>query len=138
MKICICCSLSFSDEVRQIAEQLEKSGHEVLLPNGVINRLAEQPDFDPIQVKIDTDSNHKHVDKIRASDIVLVCNYPKNGIKNYIGANSFCEMFMAQYFDKPIYCLNPLPDQPYINEELQSFGVKVLEGDLTKLEGEHC
>lgn len=134
MKICICCSLSFGTEVRELAQKLETKGYEVLLPNGIINRLAEQADFDPIQAKIDTDSNHKHVDKIRTSDLVLVCNYTKNSIKNYIGANSFAEMFTAYYFNKPIYTLNPLPDIPYINDEIHSFGVKVLDGDLNKLE----
>lgn len=133
MKICICCSLSFGDEVREVARQLEMMGHEVLLPNGVINRLIEQEDFDPIQAKIDTDSNHKHVDKVRESDVVLVCNYTKNGIRNYIGANSFAEMFAAYYFDKPIYALNPLPDMAYINDEIHSFDVKVLNGDLSKI-----
>lgn len=136
MKICICASLSFGDQVRQIAKQLEELGHEVLLPNGIIHHLIEQPNFDPIQAKINTDSNHLHVDKIRASDVVLVCNYTKNGIENYIGANSFAEMFTAYYFNKPIYVLNPLPDIPYINDEINSFGVKILNNDLNKLEKE--
>ena len=133
MKICICCSLSFGDEVRRIAKELEDMGHEVLLPNGIINRLLEKEDFDPIQAKIDTDSNHLHVDKIREADAVLICNYTKNNIENYIGANSFAEMFAAYYFNKPIFTFNPLPDQPYINEELQSFGAKVINGDLSKI-----
>lgn len=133
MKICICCSLSFGDEVRKIAKQLEKMGHEVLLPNGIINRLAEQEDFDPVQAKISTDSGHKHVDKIRESEAILVCNYTKNNIENYIGANSFAEMFVAYYFNKAIYVLNPLPDMPYISDEVNSFGVKVLDGDIIKI-----
>lgn len=137
MKICVCCSLSFGDEVREIAQKLETMGHEVLLPNGVINRLIEQKNFDPVRAKIETDSNHKHVDKVRSADAVLVCNYTKNGIDNYIGANSFAEMFVAYYFNKPIYTLNDLPDMPYINDEIKSFGVKVLGGDLGKIgEGE--
>lgn len=134
MKICICSSLSFGDEVRKVAKDLEKSGHEVLLPNGIINRLLEQDDFDPVLAKTSTDSNHKHVDKIRESDAVLVCNYTKNNIDNYIGANSFAEMFTAFYFNKPIFTLNPLPDIPYINDEIQSFNVKVLNGELNKIQ----
>lgn len=133
MKICICCSLSFSDEVCEIAAELEKMGHEVLLPNGVIERLTEQENFDPVQAKIETDSTHKHVNKVRTADVVLVCNYTKNGIENYIGANSFAEMFVAYYFNKPIYTLFPLPDMPYINDEIKSFGVKVLDGDIDKI-----
>lgn len=134
MKICICGSLSFGDEIREIAHQLEESGHEVLLPNGIIERLNEQTNFDPVQAKIDTDSAHKHVDKIRAADIVLVCNYTKNDIENHIGANSFAEMFVAYYLNKPIYALYPLPDMPYIYDEINSFGVKVLNGDLSKIQ----
>jgi len=134
MKICICCSLSFSDEVREIANQLEEMGHEVLLPNGVINRLIEQENFDPVQAKIDTDSCRKHFDKIRQSDAILVCNFTKNGIENYIGANSFAEMLAAHYFNKAIYTLNPLPDMPYINDEIHSLGVETLNSNVKKLE----
>ena len=65
MKICICCSLSFANEVLELALELEKAGHEVLLPNGVIYRLAERKNFDPTQAKIDTMACHKHVNKIR-------------------------------------------------------------------------
>ena len=133
MKICICCSLSFGDEVREIAKQLEAAGHEVILPNGVIHRLNEQPNYDPIKAKIDTDPFHKYTDEIRAADAVLMCNYTKNGIENYISANSFAELFVAYYFNKLIFALNPLPDMPYINDEINAFGVKVLDGDLSKI-----
>ena len=133
MKICICCSLSFTQEVIKIAQELEALGHEVLLPNGVINHLAEQPNYDPVQTKLDTDPIHQHTDKIRSADAVLVCNYTKNGIKNYIGANSFAEMFVAKYFDKPLFTLNPLPDQPYIHDEIYAFEPIIINEDLTKI-----
>lgn len=133
MKICICCSLSFTKEVLQIAQQLETLGHEVLLPNGVINHLAEQPNYDPIQTKIETDPVHLHTDKIRTADAILVCNYSKNGIDHYIGANSFAEMFVAKYFDKPIFTLFPLPNQPYIHDEIHAFEPKILNGNLEKI-----
>lgn len=133
MKICICSSLSFVDKVNEVARSLMKIGHEVLLPNGIINRLIEKEDFDPVQAKIDTQSCQKHVDKVREADVILVCNYDKNGIRNYIGANTFAEMFVAHYFGKPIFALHSLPDQPYIHDEIYSFGVKVIDGDLSKI-----
>ncbi len=132
-KICICCSLSFTDEVLQIAKDLEKLGFEVLLPNGVLERLLEKEDFNAVQAKIDTDACHKHVDKIRGSDAILMCNFTKNGIENYIGANSFAELFVARYYDKPIFALNSLPNQPYINDEIRSFGIKVIDGKLEEV-----
>ena len=136
MKICICCSLSFGSEVRKIAKELENAGHEVLLPNGVINRLNEHSDFDPVKAKLETDPYHKHTDKIRASDVVLMCNYTKNGIEHYIGANSFAELFVAYYFNKPIYSLHSLPNMPYINDEIQALGIIILNGDLGKIKSE--
>lgn len=133
MKICICSSLTFADEVLEIGKMLEASGHEVLLPNGIINRLAEQPNFDPVRAKIDTDSNRLHADKIRECDAVLMCNFLKNCIPGYIGANCFAELYLAQYFKKPIFALFPLPDFPYINDEIRSFGITVLNNDLNLL-----
>ena len=70
---------------------LEARGHEVLLPNGIINRLAEQPNFDPVRAKIETKSNRLHAEKIRECDIVLMCNFLKNCTPGYIGANCFAE-----------------------------------------------
>lgn len=133
MKVCICCSLSFVEEVNAVAQKLTEMGYEVLLPNGIINRLIEQENFDPVRAKIDTESCQKHTDKIREADAALICNYDKNGIRNYIGANTFAEMFVAHYFGKPIFAINSLPDQPYIHDEIESFGVKVIDGDLSKI-----
>lgn len=133
MKICICCSLSFTDEVLALAEKLKSLGHEPLLPNGMINRVMEREDFDPVKTKAATDAVRKHIDKIRESDAVLVCNYDKKGVANYIGANTFIEIAAAHYMRKPIYALNPLPEQSYIKDEIESFDIAVLNGDLAIL-----
>lgn len=133
MKICICCSLSFTDEVTEVAKKLEGMGHEVLLPDGVKRRLIEREDFDPVGAKLEVDTIHEHPAKIKAADAVLMCNYMKNGIQGYIGANSFCELYMARYFDKPVFALNPLPEQPYIHDEIMAFDITVTDGDLGKI-----
>lgn len=133
MKICICGSLSFTDEILEVARELEEKGHQVLLPEGVIRGLIKKEDFDPVTAKSEVDTIHDHPRKIQESDAVLMCNFTKNGIKNYIGANSFCELYMARYFDKPVFALNPLPDQSYIHDELMAFDVEVINGDLDKI-----
>lgn len=133
MKVCICCSLSFTNEVVELAKQLEEMGHEVLLPDGVTQRLIEREDFDPVTAKLEVDTIHEHPAKIKAADAVLMCNYDKKGIAGYIGANSFCELYIARYFNKPVFALKPLPNQPYINDEIAAFGITVIDGDLGKI-----
>lgn len=135
MKICICCSLSFTDEVKKIADRLHELGHEVLLPNGVIIDAIHKPDFDSVEAKRGNgyDFIREHFKKIEESDAMLVCNFTKNGIDNYIGANTFLEMGFAYYIKKPIYALNPLPDYKYINDELLNFDVKVINGDFSEI-----
>lgn len=135
MKICICCSLSFTDEVKKIADRLHELGHEVLLPNGVIIDAIHKPDFDSVEAKRGNgyDFVREHFKKIEESDAILVCNFTKNGIDNYVGANTFLEMGFAYYVKKPIYALNPLPDYKYINDELLNFDVMVINGDLSEI-----
>ena len=135
MKICICCSLSFTDEVKKIADRLHELGHEVFLPNGVIIDAIHKPDFDSVEAKRGNgyDFVREHFKKIEESDAMLVCNFTKNGIDNYIGANTFLEMGFAYYVKKPIYALNPLPDYKYINDELLNFDVIVINGDLSEI-----
>ena len=135
MKICICCSLSFTDEAKKIADRLQELGHEVLLPNGVIIDAIHKPDFDSVEAKRGNgyDFVREHFKKIEESDAMLVCNFTKNGIDNYIGANTFLEMGFAYYVKKPIYALNPLPDYKYINDELLNFDVIVINGDLSEI-----
>lgn len=135
MKICVCCSLSFTDKVKEIADELEKLGHEVLLPNGILIDAIHQPDFDPVKAKRDNDYDaiRDHFKKIQDSDAILVCNFKKNDVENYIGANTFLEMGFAYNYKKPIFSYNPLPDYKYINDEIQSFDVIVLNGDLSKI-----
>ena len=135
MRVCVCCSLSFTDRVKGIAKELEKLGHEVLLPNGVMVDAIHKPDFDPVAAKHDNgyDAIREHFKKIKDSDAVLVCNYAKNDVENYIGANTFLVMGFAYYIGKPIFTVNPLPNYKYTNDEILSFGVKNLNNDLTKL-----
>lgn len=135
MKICICCSLSFPDEAQKIANELTELGHEVLLPHGIEVRAIERPDFDPVAAKHDNgyDAMRAHFAKIREADALLVCNFAKKGIDNYIGANTFLEMGYAYSLEKPIFTLNKLPDMPYINDELLAYEVTELNGNLALL-----
>ncbi len=68
-----------------------------------------------------------------SSDAILVLNFDKKGIKNYVGGNTLMEIAFAHVNNKKIYLLNPVPDLSYNDEILAMYDV-ILNGDLTKIE----
>lgn len=77
----------------------------------------------------------KHFQKIKESDILLVLNYDKNGIKNYIGGNTFAEIAYAYGLNIchnkniEIYTVNPLPEDLPYSEELKAWKIRQWEGE---------
>ena len=121
MKITLCGSLTFMDEMRDISDRLIKLGFEkVMMPvgfgGGERERKANWTVEEDGQRKIDRNSIEEHYLKIKESSCILVINYTKNGIKNYIGGNTLLDMGYAFVNKKPIFLLNPIPDVSYKSE----------------------
>jgi hypothetical protein len=146
MKICLCGSIAFYDQLLIIQKKLEKLGHKVELPPLKIKdekgkpisvtdyynlRKAETNDRSWIWQR-KRDSIRMHFDKINWSDAILVLNYDKKGIANYIGGNVLMEMGVAFYLNKPIYLLQPLPEISYREEILGMFPI-VINRNLSKI-----
>jgi hypothetical protein len=74
-----------------------------------------------------------HFVKVEWSDVILVLNYDKNNIPNYIWPNTFLEMGLAFHLDKKIYLLNPIPELWY-KEELIGMFPTIIDGDLSKIQ----
>ncbi len=60
---------------------------------------------------------------------VMVPDKDKNGIKNYIGANTLLEMGLAFHLNKKIFLLNPVPEISY-KEEILGMKPIVLNGNV--------
>lgn len=74
----------------------------------------------------------RHFANIALAKSVLVCNYEKNGIANYVGTNSHMEMTAGFVYEKPLFLLNPVPFQDS-REEVLALEPTVLNGDLSLL-----
>lgn len=129
MKVAICGSMSFGKEMLIIKEKLEEMGHTVILPenthayaNGTIN-------IENKLEKMKLDVIRKYFHEIKEVDGILVLNYTKNGIENYVGGNSLIEMAFAHVLDKKIFLLNPIPHMNY-SDEIESFFPVVLNGKI--------
>jgi len=146
MKITLCGSIAFFKEMLEIKRKLEDLGHEIRMP--ISETENDKGEIIPIQeyYKIRKTSNDNetwvwdkkeqamriHFDKVVWSDAVLVLNYDKNNIKDYIGANTFLEMGLAMHLKKKIYLLNSIPNISY-KEELLGMKPVILRGNLNKI-----
>src|SRR3989344_6492841 len=106
MKITLCCSYKFFDRISKVKGFLENKGHKVNLPS--MNSFDGEGEQSEIKIKFDLIKDHFR--KIDKSDAILVLNYDKGNIKNYIGGNSFLEIGKAYDKGIPIYLLNPVPE----------------------------
>lgn len=139
MTITLCGSLSHADMFIEAKVALEKKGHTVLLPHSV---EAHQPkamwkalkESHPEEyVRRKQERMRGHFKKIESSDAVLVLNYEKKDVPNYIGPNTLIEMGIAFHLGKTLYMLNPIPDL-WLKDEVEAMQPTMLAGDLDKME----
>jgi len=141
MKITLCGSITSAKNLVNIYEQLEKMGHQPMMGEGMFllaNGTSEQ-----IQDRQNGLENHEIKKKygiikwwyncIKSGDAILVCNFDKNGIKNYIGGNTLMEIGFAHVNDKKIFLLNPVPEDLSYVDEIKAMVDIIIHGDLTKI-----
>lgn len=142
MKITICSSLDFISQIKEISEKLGKMGHFVLLPRtaemvikGSLSQediLKEKQTGDIVNRMIRQDAIKKHFEKIKNSDGILVLNFEKKGVKNYIGGAVFLEIGFAHVLGKKIFLLNPVPEVSY-KDEILAMRPVVIYRDLEEI-----
>ncbi len=135
MTIAVCGSMEFHEEMRRVKKQLEDLGFTALVPKSIelmdtMGYVHPTIDEARIQAKIQYDFIREHFRKIEKSDAILVVNYDKKGIRNYIGGNTFLEMGLAFWLGKKIYLLQPIPEMEY-KTEMHAMQPIVLNGDLS-------
>ena len=135
-KIIICGSISVAREILKVKKELESSGFEVEIPEGVkrpeIEAKTSSSISEKADVKIKFDLIRGYYEKMKKYDMVLVVNPGKNGVKGYIGGNTFLEMAFAHVLNKKLFCLYPVPDLSYTSEIL-AMQPTILNGDLKKI-----
>ncbi|MFH0987528.1 MAG: hypothetical protein V1841_01375 [Patescibacteria group bacterium] len=139
MKVTICGSIKFLKEMVEAKEKLDEIGHEGINCSAIEDlALGRDPELmrkvkeNHAQVKKEGGFIKWYYDSIVNSDAILVLNYDKNGIKNYIGGNTLMEMGFAHVNDKKIFLLNPIPEISY-RDEIIAMEPIILNGDLSKI-----
>lgn len=140
MKITLCGSVKFAKELVEIYHQLEKLGQQPLMheemfgiADGTAKELIEEISKNHPEAKRKYGFIKWWHDSIKNSDAILVCNFDKNGIKNYIGGNTLIEMGFAHVNDKKVFLLNPIPEEVPYSDEIKAMVDVVLNGDLNRI-----
>lgn len=136
MKITICGSVKFRKEMVEVRDGLNEMGHQGIicqvmedLALGRNPELMRKIEENHGQVKKDGGFIKWYYNSIVDSDAILVLNYDKNGIENYIGGNTLMEMGFAHVHDKKIFLLNPIPEIGY-KDEIVAMDPIIINGDL--------
>ena len=100
-------------------------------------KFIGKSDEEKEEIKLDQKYNHDAIREfwkpMKTADALLVANFDKSGIKNYIGGNAFLEMGFAHVLNQKIFLLNPIPKMPYYETEIIAMKPIVINGDLSKI-----
>lgn len=136
MKITICGSVKFRKEMVDVRNKLNEMGHEGIIHQimedlalGKNPELMKKIEENHAQAKKEGGFIKWYYDSIKNSDAILVLNYEKKDIKNYIGGNTLMEMGFAYANDKKIFLLNPIPDMQY-KDEIEAVGPIIINSDF--------
>jgi len=137
MKITLCGSVKFADKMVQVYNELKKIGHEPMMheemfgiADGTSKELIEKIAEEHSEIKRKYNFIKWWHNCIVSGDAILVCNFDKNGIKNYIGGNTLMEIGFAHVNDKKVFLLNPIPQEVSYVEEIKAMMDVVVNNNL--------
>ena len=122
----------------EFRDKLNQLGHEGIIHHyyeelaaGRMPKLMERIEKEHANVKKQYGFIKWYYDAIVNSDAILVLNFDKKRIKNYIGGNTLMEMGFAHVNNKKIFLLNPIPETVSYIDEIKAMTDVILNGDLS-------
>ena len=134
MKIAICTSMVFTEKMLELKKELETMGHEIFVSSfsqEYIGKTEKEKEELTLFHKYHKDAIREFWGKIKRSDAILVLNYDRRSVKNYIGGNTLMEIGFAHVLKKKIFLMNPIPDIEYYKSEIEATKPIILNGNLT-------
>ena len=141
MKIVICGSSTFKEKMLEYRDKLLLLGHEPIVhPDYELFVKGEKQEIwsqisggEHYEAKKSQGYIKWYYNAIVDSEAILVLNFDKREIKNYIGGNTLMEIGFAHVNNKKIFLLNEIPEGISYVDEIKAMVDVVLNGDLDKL-----
>ncbi|MDD2646978.1 MAG: hypothetical protein PHV78_03830 [Patescibacteria group bacterium] len=132
--------MACANKLVEVYNKLKAMGHEPLMHSdvfGIVRGDAPELLCDDGREHAEIKRKYNYIkawyDIILSGDALLVCNFDKNGIKNYIGGNTLMEIGFAYVNNKKVFLLNPIPENVSYVDEIKAMVDVVLNGDLTQI-----
>lgn len=128
--------MQFTDKMIEVKEKLKSLGHEAFLTDlhkNLIGKSDEEIEVIKLHQKLNMNAICEFWNMMQGADAVLVLNYDKNGIMNYVGANTLMEIGFAHVLNQKIFMLNPIPEMAYCKSEIEAMKPIVINGNLENI-----
>lgn len=126
--------MQFTEKILEVRDELIKLGHNAFvtdLHKALVGKTDEEKEKIKLHQKYNMDAIREFWRAMQGADAVLVLNYDKNGIKNYIGGNTLMEIGFAHVLNQKIFLVNPIPKIPYYKTEIEAVKPVILNGNLS-------
>lgn len=136
MKIGVIGSMQYTEKMMELRDALNNFGHNAFITSlaaPFVGKTDDEKETIKLFQKNNKDAIREFWRLMQGADAVLVANYDKKGIKNYIGGNTFLEMGFAHILDQKIFLLNPVPEIDYYKTEIVAMKPIVINGDLRRI-----
>lgn len=133
LRIGVVGSMQYTEQMIELRDRLRQLGHDAFVTD-LHAPFIGKSDAEKEQIKIDQKLNQDAIREfwqlMQGADAILVANYDKNGITNYIGGNTLMEIGFAHVLGQKIFLLNPVPNIPYYQSEIEAVKPVIINGDL--------
>lgn len=128
--------MQFTEKMIEMKDKLNSLGHDAYITK-LHKPFIGKTDEEKEQIKIDQKNNLDAIvefwNMMQGGDAVLVLNLDKNGIKNYIGGNTFLEIGFAHVLKQKIFLLNPIPEIEFYKTEITAMKPIIINGDISMI-----
>lgn len=126
--------MAFSDQMLEVGKQLEALGHEPRYSGFIehyAGQSAEEIERRKLDHKMNYDASKDFWARMDDCDAILILNYDRKGIQNYVGGNAFLDLGYAHHLGIKKFLLNPIPDIDLYRTEIEAIGPTILHGNLS-------
>ncbi|MBU1930896.1 hypothetical protein KJ972_05345 [Candidatus Micrarchaeota archaeon] len=128
--------MQFTEKMLEVRDKLIELEHDAFvtdLHKALVGKTNEEKEKIKLHQKYNLDAIREFWKAMQGADAVLVLNFDKNGVKNYIGGNTLMEIGFAHVLNQKIFLWNPIPNISYYKTEIEAVKPIIINRDLTKI-----